>query len=938
MTRFEHDGRIEDLDESVSLYQDALTLAPVGSADRPGTLSNLGRAMKRRFERSGSVEDMSTSIRLHQEALALSPEGHPNRFSSLTNLGGVLQMRFVQSGEVEDLNESIRLHRAAVDLCPEGNLNRASSLNNLAIALLVRFKEEGKAEELEESIQLLQDALSLRPEGHAERPSTLNDIGRTLVTRFERTGWAEDLNGSILLFREALALCPEGNLGRFTYLTNLGGALITRFDRIGGKEDLEESIRLQREALDLLPEGHSRRSLTQNNLAAALQTRFRQAGGIDDLNEAIRLYRDVLALRPVGHTDRSLSLNNLASALHEHARHASNVRELDEGLAFLRESLALLPEGHSNRSPTMRNLATAHYGRFELLGQVEDYEESIRLLKQAAANTFASSLTRLQAAQQWKMYARRHDHGTTLTAYRTALELLQRALTVGHSLNTRHAFLTSSGEFQTLGVDAASYAIEQGDLNVAVELLEEGRAILWSQMRGFRTPLDDLERVNKTLAQRFRAVSHDLEVLLTSSEHSLTNARMGEDIVFDHPKRTQVIGTMMERLRRLSEEQEAIIDEIRTISGFEDFLRTPSFKNLLRAASEGPIIMLNHSVYRSDAVIILSNEEKPCVSVPLDREWFKDSEDLCNDLLRSRYHRGVHSSEYDETLRRAMKVLWDRVVSKVTRELGELGIAKESRIWWCPTRFLALLPFHAAGPYETPDGVRYLLDDYISSYTPTLKSLLVARAGARPASRRPKLLFVGDTKLPSTKKERDCIRKRIRIGKSLLDREASGDSVLSVLRAVEWVHFACHGRLDKDKPFESAFALPGGQLTLLDIAKADLPKAEFAFLSACHTAEQSPKFALDEALHLAAGMQFCGFRSVIGTMWQLLDRDGPLLAEAVYMHLMNDIGEGEPRFKGAAAAVRGAELYLRSQKDWTDDGRAEEIATERWVNLIHIGA
>lgn len=45
---------------------------------------------------------------------------------------------------------------------------------------------------------------------------------------------------------------------------------------------------------------------------------------------------------------------------------------------------------------------------------------------------------------------------------------------------------------------------------------------------------------------------------------------------------------------------------------------------------------------------------------------------------------------------------------------------------------------------------------------------------------------------------------------------------------------------------------------------------------------------------------------------QLLDRDGPFLASAVYAHLMQDLGEPDP--------ITG------------------KLMTERWANLIHIGA
>jgi CHAT domain-containing protein len=45
-----------------------------------------------------------------------------------------------------------------------------------------------------------------------------------------------------------------------------------------------------------------------------------------------------------------------------------------------------------------------------------------------------------------------------------------------------------------------------------------------------------------------------------------------------------------------------------------------------------------------------------------------------------------------------------------------------------------------------------------------------------------------------------------------------------------------------------------------------LPHAVLAFLSACQTAQGSEKQP-DQAVHLAASMLFCGFRSVVGTMW-----------------------------------------------------------------------
>jgi hypothetical protein len=67
---------------------------------------------------------------------------------------------------------------------------------------------------------------------------------------------------------------------------------------------------------------------------------------------------------------------------------------------------------------------------------------------------------------------------------------------------------------------------------------------------------------------------------------------------------------------------------------------------------------------------------------------------------------------------------------------------------------------------------------------------------------------------------------------------------------------------------KSAFLLHDGRLSNKDIIRLDLPHACFAFLSACQTAK-GDRNAPDQAMHLAASMLFCGFRSVVGTMWHV---------------------------------------------------------------------
>jgi CHAT domain-containing protein len=154
--------------------------------------------------------------------------------------------------------------------------------------------------------------------------------------------------------------------------------------------------------------------------------------------------------------------------------------------------------------------------------------------------------------------------------------------------------------------------------------------------------------------------------------------------------------------------------------------------------------------------------------------------------------------------------------------------------------------------------------------------------------------------------------------------------VLARLPDHRFAHIVCHGILEPGKPFESSFKLHGGErLLLLDIVRSQLPDAEFAFLSACHTAELTEESISDEVLHLAAAMQFCGFRSVVGTMWAMADTDGQGLARDFYSSVFSNSTQGARYYERTAEALRDTVVKLR---------RKRKTTLERWVNYVHYGA
>lgn len=151
----------------------------------------------------------------------------------------------------------------------------------------------------------------------------------------------------------------------------------------------------------------------------------------------------------------------------------------------------------------------------------------------------------------------------------------------------------------------------------------------------------------------------------------------------------------------------------------------------------------------------------------------------------------------------------------------------------------------------------------------------------------------------------------------LEEDECMKAAVLESLRDSSWVHIAC------------SFELFGNErLKLLNIVENRLPNPEFAFLSGCHSAEQTLDSALDEVLH-AAAMQFCILRSIVVTMWEVNDDNGPFIVESFYKQMFLEKKDTHERgLRRSARALQKSVWHLR----------ATGIPMERWVNLIHIGA
>ncbi|KAH9970438.1 CHAT domain-containing protein [Lactifluus volemus] len=660
---------------------------------------------------------------------------------------------------------------------------------------------------------------------------------------------------------------------------------------------------------------------------------MRYTDDIAEIEEAIKYCRLVLAST---HCVPSLEHRNhvklyvaLGSLLLQAFRRNGKLEYIDESIAVLHDGLKTY-DTPDDRFTLAFGGVLSLTARISLHQREEDVDEVIRIFASLTSDdTRLGPSYRFRFSYWWAILAHCFGHPSLTDAYENVFKDMQDSLSYAPTLESQHHRLVSMRQgFHDLPLCYASYQIDKGQPFKAIETLERGRSLLWSEMRDFRTSTDQLRAVDPTLAAEFEAINKDLEQV-TMSMAPCGNMET-ESIKVEDSWTTGPFSHLVAKQRRFLNYRNKLISRIRALPNFRNFLEPPSFDILRSAAVHGPVIIINHCKWRCDLLVLFRDSLS---LITTTQDFYRLATELGDRLVNARKYHRLESKEYRRALRSVLQSLYELVGKPVIDELRKLMIPEQSRVWWCPTSVFCHLPLHAIGPIPSDDGVtRYFSDIYIPSYTPSLSALIASRKPQAEGQtfQKPSILLVAQPEsLKHAIPEIWTIQRLTTTVTSLISKNATPPSVVECLRHHQFSHFVCHGNLEEGKPFNASFKLSGGkQLTLLEIVRSQLPTAEFAFLSACHTAELTEKSIPGEALHLTAAMQYCGFRSVVGTMWAMADEDGQYLAEDFYKSILSSDEPGVPYYERSARSLRDAVKNLRSKK----------ASLERWVNYVHYGA
>ncbi|KAJ5726428.1 TPR Domain containing protein [Penicillium malachiteum] len=916
--RYLSTGAEADLVLAIDQCQKALEATPKNHPGWAGCLQDLGNGYRERYLRTGAESDLELAIQKYQDALLATPKDHPDWATRLQHLGNGYHDRYIRRGAETDLELAIQQYQDAVQATSKSPLlAQQPHLQNLGSGYLERYKRTGNGKDLELAIKTWLEVLEAEPGDHLDRAGQHQNIGSGYRERYLRTGSMMDLELAIQQAQAALNATPKDHPDQAGRLQNLGNGYHDRYIRTRAKTDLDLAIRQYQDALEATSkvEDHPDRAAHLQNLGYGYRERYHMQNkkAKPDLELAIQYFQEALEATPKDHPDRASQLQSLGTGYYDRylAGDETDFSDLELAIQYFQEALEATPETHPERADRFQNLGNVYQERYSRTGSKTDLE----LATQAFTTGFdyPLSLTPVRIDISIKLISLQLIAGNWSSAYETSSaamslisQLTPRSLDIS---DKQHLLVQVSGEAS----DAAAIALMVGKPPYeALRLLELGRGVILDSINEMRIDMSDLQQEHPQLAEEFIQLRDQLNAPTP---------------LVDQTGMQTAIAHHLNQRHNASEKLETTIQTIRSLPGFDRFLMAPSEEEIKAAASLGPIVIINISMNRCDALIVDKNELK---SLPLPDLKYTDVQVRAADL------RNMGTPDV-----RLLEWLWDMIAKPILDALGltTAPVDHLPRIWWIPTGPLAQLPIHAAGYHF--HGSNTVIDRVISSYSSSISALLQnRRRHVTPVKERglQKAVLVGVGKTPGLKDlsfvplemervEHLCSSLKLKVSKPQPYRE----DILSALNDCDLFHFAGHGESDPTDPSKSSLVLHSEPLVVSDLFETNLlDRMPFlAYLSACGTGQVKNDVLIDEALHLIAAYQIAGFRHVIGTLWEVNDRSCVEAATTLYNCLHERSMSDESVSEGLHRATMNLrELWISDSITRADNRKALQVSQD----------
>ncbi|KAF8804104.1 hypothetical protein BYT27DRAFT_7194837 [Phlegmacium glaucopus] len=932
--------------------------------------------LMQRFEIRGIIDDIDKAISLTRRALASPLMNNSLRWNFQKILGVQLNYRFNLTEQPDDLQTAVETLKITVSTTELVGVEKAKCLREYGKTLFAQYKMKKKEEDLEEAIKSYKTAIELFDDNdHVSMMDCLNDLGNAMLVKFDNEGNPNDADQAVRYYLDAVACLERVPLIRAKkplYFVGLGNAFFMRFEMWDQIADLNQAIFYYQEAVDHTLDSEARLSSRIGSLAQALQRKFQITKDRKFLLAAQGYIQSALGRRPPPSLQDVAYLQNYMGASYLQAFDAS-----DEDLSFFDKAAdcfqAAIDTGCTQPNlinPPSVNLCRTFMGKFEFTKSDEDMEKAaaqvfrlpsllqnannrekrglldtagkfcalvydVKKLEQfarisvllyciLAAEQAAIPERRLFAALQASRlsFEALHDARTATVVLTSVIKILPEAILMGPS---RADHLRAAKSLAVCPSYFLSFSLAAGDSPAeSLKLSEQTRCIIWNRLFDLNTDITHLREKHEDLALNFD--------------------RLRENFSRLQPRTIMTESTAPNRLDQhgLAREYNECLRLIRQQEGFQNFLPLDEPSHLQTYAAQGPIVILNSSQFRGDAIIITSTDV-----MSLHLVGFEQQECITRAAnFQVAMRLDIDPEDASTRFKSSLRWLWEVVAEPILDKLGfTRGGHDLPRIWWLMNGWTNLLPIHAAGDHDRAlesGEPCTVLDRTISSYIPTLRALDHVRKSAAAFSSAVRndhsntALLV---KMPTTPDDQDLVNVSTEINLveqilqerfqvTSLDRPKRSD-VLPLLATSSMAHFACHGTADPNDPSLSKLKLRDWKTTPLDVRtllRSSLKNLQLVYLSACETAAIKTIELREESIHLSAAFQMTGVPYAVATLWNIEDKLSVEIANDFYVSLIGT--QEEIDFGQSAKALHSAVLKARGR-------RVEPLL---WATFIHAGA
>lgn len=254
------------------------------------------------------------------------------------------------------------------------------------------------------------------------------------------------------------------------------------------------------------------------------------------------------------------------------------------------------------------------------------------------------------------------------------------------------------------------------------------------------------------------------------------------------------------------------------------------------------------------------------------------------------------------------KDLFDKLLKPLNISATHLVIVPDKQLW--------KIPFQAL----SPDGEKYLIEDKLVSYAPSVSILVEQLKSPKPARHTLQayanssynnqfLRYVNDESTSVSA----LFNSRPALNATILDFRRLSDKS-------DMLHFSMHAQVDNDQPLDSflgfrAVGKDNGRLTVENILDSKLKKGSLVFLASC---DSNNVLSGEGLVSLAWGMMGAGATTVISAQWEANDKLTGVFSKAFYKYLKQGSSPAEALQRASVEMIRNKSKDLHEPYYWAD--------------------